>query len=1088
MTHASASGDPERTIDGEGPRAEPIERVPVEAGAAPALDYPELSVVERRHYAIAREIAKGGMGRVLEARDLRLGRPVAIKELLPKNRDVTRRFEREARITARLQHPAIIHVYEAGVWPGGEPFYAMPLVPGRSLDKVVAERATLVERLGLVPTVLAVADALAYAHSERVIHRDLKPANVLVGEFGQTVVIDWGLAKDLGAAPADPKDSMSARLRASSDETLSGGVVGTPAYMPPEQARGEPVDQRADVYAIGALLYKVLAGHAPYAGASSARVLEAVKAAPPIPLDEREPGTPPDLAAIVAKAMAREPRDRYDNAGELAKDLARFQTGQLVAAHRYTTRQLAWRFVRRYRLPLAVGAIALAALAVVGGLSVRRVLDEKARAETKRLALLEERGRSELLAERAGPALVYLVHASADAEPGAARAFLLAEAMRPFQAERHVLAAGSGEVALAVSADGKLAATGSDRVALWDVETGGARFTETGFSRVRALAFDPAGTHLAAGGDDGHAWIWDVAHNGRPLELRHGGPITDVAFSADGRRLVTASADTTAVVWDVATGARVATSRCHAEPVLSARLSPDGTRLATASADGTACVWSVDNDALISPLRGHKGAVRRVRWSPDGKRVLTASDDGTAREFDPDRGTPLANPFQHRKAVVTAELSPDGDRVLTASADHDAIVWELPDGEDANLPTPVAKVELAATDELVAAVFDASGDRVATAALDGVAKVWDATNGQAIASFEHAGSVRAIAFAGESRLVTADLAGHAHVWDLGRGLAGEPHDLESVVHAVAAAGDWVAAGTDGSAVALWHAGHALDPLREHRGRVLAVALDGTTLVTGGEDPQAIVWDLASDHPAIRCRLAANNDEQTRALAASDGIIVRVLPDAVEVWTSDCHRLATRADQAAGLAAAAVRQDGHELATGGEDGVIVVLRALTAGAGGWLLADARPVRALAGAISALAYSPDGRRLLVGGNGVAKIVEVATGHELETLDGPFGTVTAVAWLDDERVVTANTEGLARVWDAQKGKLLGVRGARGAAIDAIAVAGDVLWLGGHDGTVRGWNVGVSREPAAQRAALAASTGWILGDDDVVRRKAED
>src|SRR5205823_13894633 len=141
--------DPERTIDGAEPRAAPTVPPPVET--LRAMDYPELLEVERRHYAIEGEIAKGGMGRVLEARDLRLGRQVAIKELLPKNRDAARRFEREARITARLQHPGIIHVYEAGTWPGGEPFYAMPIVVGQALDKVVAERTTLEARLALLP-------------------------------------------------------------------------------------------------------------------------------------------------------------------------------------------------------------------------------------------------------------------------------------------------------------------------------------------------------------------------------------------------------------------------------------------------------------------------------------------------------------------------------------------------------------------------------------------------------------------------------------------------------------------------------------------------------------------------------------------------------------------------------------------------------------------------------------------------------------------------------------------------------------------------------------------------------------------------
>ena len=217
------------TIDGAQPKVATSDPAPIETSTAP--DYPELAIVERHHYVIAGEIAKGGMGRVLAARDRRLGREVAIKELLPQNRNVARRFEREARITARLQHPAIIHIYEAGTWQGGEPFFAMTRVSGRSLDKVVAERKTYESRIALLPNVIAVADALAYAHSRRVIHRDLKPGNVLIGEFGDTVVIDWGLAKDLDAPSGDPKDSLLVQSL-SPEETASGSVVGTPAYMP----------------------------------------------------------------------------------------------------------------------------------------------------------------------------------------------------------------------------------------------------------------------------------------------------------------------------------------------------------------------------------------------------------------------------------------------------------------------------------------------------------------------------------------------------------------------------------------------------------------------------------------------------------------------------------------------------------------------------------------------------------------------------------------------------------------------------------------------------------------------------------------
>src|SRR5262249_13819360 len=209
--------------------------------------------------------------RIIRARDRRLGRDVAIKILLSDK--LAGRFAREATITARLQHPAIIPVHETGRLPSGEPFYVMKLVVGRSLDVEIAARETLRERLTLLPNVIAVVDALAYAHSERVIHRDLKPSNVLIGAFGETVVIDWGVARDLARGD---RDSGSAELAIDAELTAAGGVVGTPAFMSPEQARGDEVDARADVYSLGALLYHVLAGTAPYSG-TSVEVIESVR-------------------------------------------------------------------------------------------------------------------------------------------------------------------------------------------------------------------------------------------------------------------------------------------------------------------------------------------------------------------------------------------------------------------------------------------------------------------------------------------------------------------------------------------------------------------------------------------------------------------------------------------------------------------------------------------------------------------------------------------------------------------------------------------------------------------------------------------
>jgi tetratricopeptide (TPR) repeat protein len=344
----------------------------------PPSDDAALGEVNPDHYRVEGEFARGGMGRILLARDRRLGRRIALKELHAEaGPGAPRRFVREALVTARLQHPAIVPVYEAGYWPGGRPFYAMKLVEGRSLDALLRDAPSLDSRLALLPHLIAVAEAVAYAHGQRVVHRDLKPANVLVGSFGETVVVDWGLARELGAEGTVEReaDSGAGEAAAGGGQTVTGTVLGTPHYMPPEQARGLPVDERADVYALGAMLYFLLTGAPPHSGKSAAEALASAADGSFAPVERREPEAPPDLVAIVRKAMAPSPVERYPTARELAADLRRFQTGQLVSAYRYSTRELLRRFVRRHRAAVIVASALTAALVVAvatGFLAVRR--------------------------------------------------------------------------------------------------------------------------------------------------------------------------------------------------------------------------------------------------------------------------------------------------------------------------------------------------------------------------------------------------------------------------------------------------------------------------------------------------------------------------------------------------------------------------------------------------------------------------------------------------------------------------------------------------------------------------------------------
>lgn len=369
---------------------------------------------EPRRYVVRGELARGGMGRILDAWDRRHGRAVAIKVLLHRTPALAARFERETALTARLQHPSIVALYDSGTLPGGEPFFVMKRVHGTSLATAIGDARSEAERHALLHAVLAATEALAYAHEQGVVHRDLKPANVLVGMHGETVVIDWGLAKQLRGDEEDvAADGHGHGRETEGDEpasvpadlTAHGQALGTPCYMPPEQARGEPVDERADVYALGAMLYHVLAGEPPFAGSSSRGVVDALLSGPPAPLDARAPHCPPDLAAIVAKAMARDPADRYASARDMALDLRRHSLGQLVSAHQYSVAALLGRWARRHRTLLSMAALLAASVAATAGVGVHRVVKERDRADRARV-LAEERGHSALVHREAAEALV----------------------------------------------------------------------------------------------------------------------------------------------------------------------------------------------------------------------------------------------------------------------------------------------------------------------------------------------------------------------------------------------------------------------------------------------------------------------------------------------------------------------------------------------------------------------------------------------------------------------------------------------------------------------------------------------------------
>jgi serine/threonine-protein kinase len=363
----------------------------------------------RQRYTLTRLHARGGIGQVWLARDEDIGRDVALKELRPDRGDspsATARFLEEAKVTGQLEHPGIVPVYELVQPRAGQPCYAMRFVGGRTLADAIKDYHRRRQSGGVGPLDLrqlltafvGVCNAVAYAHSRGVLHRDLKPQNVALGDYGEVLVLDWGLAKVVGK-PEEPTSLLpvSVGQADSREETRQSQVLGTPAYMAPEQAQGwvDLMDPRSDMYGLGAVLYELLTGEPPFGGADTPEVLKRVVQEPPVPPRQRVASTPPALQAVCLKALAKGREGRYGSAGELAHEVEHFLADEPVVAYREPVRVRLGRWARHHR-PLVAAGLALLLTATVA-LAVSTALvrrQELAALEAKEQAE-RERGRAD---------------------------------------------------------------------------------------------------------------------------------------------------------------------------------------------------------------------------------------------------------------------------------------------------------------------------------------------------------------------------------------------------------------------------------------------------------------------------------------------------------------------------------------------------------------------------------------------------------------------------------------------------------------------------------------------------------------------
>jgi eukaryotic-like serine/threonine-protein kinase len=652
----------------------------------PADDPAHLGRIDR--FQVVELVGRGGMGMVFRVFDACLQRTVAIKVLDPQyaqNELARSRFLREARAAAGLAHENVVIIHHVECVEARDlSFIVMQFVRGRSLQDRLDEEGPLPIREA-VRVAAATASGLAAAHANGLIHRDIKPANILLeGGSGRVLLTDFGLA----------------RLNEDVKLTQTGFVAGTPLYMSPEQAHGEEVDHRSDLFSLGSVLYAMLTGGPPFQGSSPFAVLKQVTDGRARPVQTVNPAVPAAVAEIVDRLLEKNPRHRYAGAAEVAaalnEELAKLPPETVVGLAGKRSSRSVPRYVRswwRRHSPTLFGTCAV----LVGLLFIAEA------AGLTRWTVLGQRGgpKAEPVLSRTSPA-----------------------AAEPDTPPVHVLAHGDGAVwAVAFDRAGELIATASEggTIKFWDARTGQARGDVLAKSPVWGIAFSPDGSRLAAATDDGFVRLWDVRTKEEVgAAIRHTFTVRSVAFSPDGTKLATGTRNGAVQIWDAESGERIHGTAGHESgAAMSVAFSFDGSLLASAGSDKLVKVWRVADGTIQTTLSGHTGPVYAVAFHPSAAILASAGWDHTVRLWAPNATTQLKVIEAHPDDIWSVAFGPTGRTLVTGGQDRTA-KWV--DAETGSVNTvfrgPAAPVHA------VAIGRTADGLRVAAGSRDGTVRVW----------------------------------------------------------------------------------------------------------------------------------------------------------------------------------------------------------------------------------------------------------------------------------------------------------------------------------------------------------------------------
>ncbi|HEV3203498.1 MAG TPA: protein kinase [Gemmataceae bacterium] len=1031
---------------------------------------PSEKIATRSQYRVLHTYAKGGLGEIRIAVDQQLNREVALK-LIQKphahNPESRRRFLREAEITSRLEHPGIVPVYGVGQDQQGNPVYSMRFIRGESLQEAIerfhsadkpgraAGERTLAFR-NLLGRFLVVCNTIAYAHSRGVLHRDLKPSNIMLGQYGETLVVDWGLAKNMGES--EDKEAYSVEIRMASEDrvplssnhspTRIGVAIGTPAFMSPEQAAGrwDQVGPASDIYSLGATLYMLLTGQQPFQNSDVRDLLEKVQKGEIVSPRVRKKDVPPALEALCLKAMALDPKKRYPTVLDLAVDLEHWLADEPVSAWKEPIGVTINRWLSRHRTLMAgsaaavlAGLITLAAMTLFLTAANQEAREQLNRADANfyyhRITLADQAWGANQIQQ----AKQRLEECKSDLRQW--EWYLLHRRCR----EHQTTLAGHTDAVHSVAFDptGQKLASGSQdgTVKIWDSKTGDEMQTLRGHSdAVFGIAFSPNGQRLASSSRDNSVVVWELTTAKKVLTLT--GPkqgLRTVAFNARGDLLAAAGDDSTVFLWNAETGREMEPFHGHTGVIWKVAFSPDGRWLASASADKTVRIWDVASREVLYVLRGHQAAVHGLAFRRDGKWLASAGADHTIKIWNAFLGKEIQSfgnlPFSVREVA----FSPDGRKMAYGGDDPDLKVVDVTSRE---LITYRGHRQ-----SIAGVVFHPNGNEIATASADKTIKIWDPTFRQTVQNLAGHARLQALAFHPDGKLlVTGSFEGTIKIWNPKTWkVIGNLEGHQGPVWGLAFRPDGrhLASSSDDRKVKIWDVttGKNVLTLSGHTQGIAGVVYspDGKLLATAGDDHKVIIWDadsgkqkhLLTDHTDVVWTVAFSPDGKRLASGSAD--------KSVKIWDTDTWKvLITLRETGGTVFQLAFSPNGLFLAaSGGEtDDPVVRNPAGIKPAPGkkladkqrapnpwgeievWEVASGKRIFHLPGhtePVRGLAFSPDSRRLASAGyDGTVKLWNTANGQEILTLYRYFGPFYGLAFSPDGHQLLGAAWEL-KLWDA-------------------------------------------------------------------------